>query len=88
MNRELRIRPGSVEWRELEQEVVAVDTRRSIYMAVNRSGAILWPALLAGTTFDELVDRLSESYGLDRDAAQRDVDTFVRALDEQDLLER
>ena len=88
MTRQLRIRPGSVEWRELEQEVVAVDTRRSIYMAVNRSGAILWPALLEGTTFDELVDRLSESYGLDRDAAERDVDTFVRALDEQDLLER
>jgi len=88
MNRELRIRPGSVEWRELEQEVVAVDTRRSIYMAVNRSGAILWPALLEGTTFDELVERLSESYGLDRDAAQRDVDAFVRALDDQDLLER
>ena len=88
MNRELRIRPGSVEWRELEQEVVAVDTRRSIYMAMNRSGAILWPALLEGTTLDELVDRLSESYGLDRDAAQRDVDAFVRALDEQDLLER
>ena len=88
MNRELRIRPGSVEWRELEQEVVAVDTRRSIYMAMNRSGAILWPALLEGTTLDELVDRLSESYGLDRDAAQQDVDAFVRALDEQDLLER
>ena len=56
-------------------------------MAVNRSGAILWPPLLEGTTFDELVDRLSESYGLDRDTAQRDVDAFVRALDEQDLLE-
>ena len=88
MNRRLRIRPGAVEWRELEQEVVAVDTRRSIYMAMNRSGAILWPALLEGTTLDELVDRLSESYGLDRDAAQQDVDAFVRALDEQDLLER
>ena len=88
MSRQLRIRPGAVEWRELEQEVVAVDTRKSVYMAVNRSGAILWPALLEGTTFDELVERLAGSYGLDRDAAERDVDTFVRALDEQDLLER
>jgi len=88
MSRHLRIRPGVLEWRELEQEVVAVDTRRSVYMAVNRSGAILWPALFEGATFDELVNRLVESYGLDRGTAERDVDTFVRALDEQDLLDQ
>jgi hypothetical protein len=88
MSRHLRIRPGVLEWRELEQEVVAVDTRRSVYMAVNRSGAVLWPALLEGTTHDELVDRLVESYGLNRDTAERDVATFLRSLDEQDLLDR
>ena len=87
MSRQLRIRPGAVEWRELEQEVVAVDTRKSVYMAVNRSGAILWPALLEGATVDELVDRLVDAYGVDRSAAARDVDEFVRTLEEQDLLE-
>ena len=87
MSRRLRIRPGVVEWRELEQEVVAVDTRRSLYMAVNRSGAILWPALLEGAEVNELVDRLMEAYGLDRTTAARDVDTFVQALENQDLLE-
>ena len=46
MSRSLRIRPGVVEWRQLEEEIVAVDTRQSTYMAVNRSGALLWPALL------------------------------------------
>jgi hypothetical protein len=38
MTEELRLRNESVEWREIEGEVVAVYTRKSIYIAVNRSG--------------------------------------------------
>ena len=87
MSRRLRLRPGAIEWRKFEEEVVAVDTRRAVYMSVNRSGSILWPELLEGTTRDELVDLLSGSYGLDRLKAEQDVDAFVEALDEQDLLE-
>jgi hypothetical protein len=87
MSRHLRIRPGAVEWRDFEEEVVAVDTRKAVYMAVNRSGSVLWPALLDGTTREELVDRLIQTYGVDRSAAEQDVDAFVSALDEQELLE-
>ena len=87
MTRRLRIRHGTVEWRQFEQEVVAVDVRKSVYMAVNRSGSILWPALLEGATREELVDRLVQTYGLDPEAAANDVETFVKALDEQELLE-
>ena len=87
MSRRLRIRPGAVEWREFEEEVVAVDTRTAMYMAVNRSGAVLWPALLEGATCEELIDRLVATYGVGREQAEQDVDEFVRALDEQELLE-
>ena len=87
MSRALRLRPGTVEWRRLEDEVVAVDTRNSVYMAVNRSGAVLWPMLLDGATRDELISRLSAAYDLQRAEAERDVDAFVQALEDQDLLE-
>jgi hypothetical protein len=85
---ELRLRNHALEWREIEGEVVAVDTRKSVYMAVNRSGAVLWPALAAGATRDNLVERLVEAYEIDRESAEGDVDAFLRLLDEQDLLER
>ena len=88
MSRRLRIQPGVVEWREFEEEVVAVDTRKAVYMAVNRSGSILWPALLEGATREELIGRLVESYGIDGTDAAQDVDAFVGALDDQELLER
>ena len=87
MSRSLRIRPGVVEWRQLEEEIVAVDTRQSTYMAVNRSGALLWPALLEGATREELVECLVGKYGLDQGDADRDVDMFIKALEDQDLLE-
>jgi hypothetical protein len=88
MSRRLRIRPDTVEWRQLEEEVVALDIRKSVYIAVNRSGSLLWPTLLEGATRDELIDRLVEAYGLDQTSAQQDVDAFVEVLEEQDLLER
>jgi hypothetical protein len=85
---ELRLRNSALEWREIEGEVVAVDTRKSVYMAVNQTGAILWPALAEGATRDELVKRLTEAYDIDRGEAEAGVDSFVTVLRENDLLER
>jgi hypothetical protein len=83
----LRLRLDVIEWREVEGEVVALDLRTSVYVAVNRSGALLWPALAKGTTRTALVETLVGSYGLRREAATADVDAFLSTLDEQDLLE-
>jgi hypothetical protein len=88
MGQKLRLRNQALEWREIENEIVVVDTRKSIYVAVNKSGAVLWPSLAAGATREELVDRLAQSYEIDRGSAQTDVDAFLALLDEHDLLER
>ncbi len=88
MSGKLRLRNQALEWREIEGEVVAVDTRKAIYMAINHTGAVLWPALAEGATREELVERLTKSYEVDRGAAEGDVDAFVAMLEEQDLLER
>jgi hypothetical protein len=83
----LRLRPGAVEWREIEGEVVALDLRRSTYVAVNRSGAALWPALVEGASRPQLVETLINAYGLEPDAAGADVEAFLASLAECDLLE-
>jgi hypothetical protein len=88
MAEELRLRNKALEWREIEDEVVAVDTRKAVYMAVNHTGAVLWPALAEGATREELVERLIQAYDVDRGAAEADVSAFVTMLEEQDLLER
>jgi hypothetical protein len=84
----LRLQPGALEWREIESEIVAVDTRTAAYLAVNQSGAVLWPPLVRGTDRSELVDALISEFGIDRDRASSDVDAFLAMLAEQELLQR
>jgi hypothetical protein len=87
MENRLRIRPGIAEWREIDDEIVGIDTRTATYFALNRTGAVLWEDLLAGATRESLVDKLQQEYGLDPDAAVRDVEAFIRSLADQDILE-
>jgi hypothetical protein len=83
----LRVRPDALEWRELDGEIVALDLRSSLYLAINPSGAVLWPALVQGASRDELVDRLCTEWRIDRGAAESDVDGFLAELAEHELLE-
>ncbi len=76
-----------LEWREVEGEVVALDDRSSEYLAVNRTGAALWPALVEGATRDELVTRLVEAFDVDRESAAADLDRFLGSLESRALLE-
>jgi hypothetical protein len=86
MSETLRLRSDALEWRNVEGEVVAVDTRTATYLAVNPSGAELWPALISGATREDLIDVLGRQFGLSRERAASDVDAFVQMLHEQDLL--
>jgi hypothetical protein len=84
----LRLRDDKLEWREIDEEIVALDGRTSEYLSVNRSGAALWPLLLAGATRGALVERLTEAFDVDRATAERDLDAFLEVLSERDLLDR
>jgi hypothetical protein len=86
MTKTLRLRPDALEWRDIEGEVVAVDLRTATYLAVNPSGAMLWPALASGATRDELTNVLVDQFQLPRDQAATDVEAFVQMLEERDLL--
>jgi hypothetical protein len=87
MDERLKVRPDALEWRKVEGEIVALDLRRSVYLAINPSGAALWPALMEGATREELVQRLTEECEVGRKAAASDVDSFLSELSEHDLLE-
>ncbi len=76
---ELRLSTG-LEWREVEGEIVALDLDRSVYLAANASGALMWRRLSTGATRDGLIELLSQTYALDRATAERDVDAFLSEL--------
>jgi hypothetical protein len=84
----LRLREDAVRWREIDREVVAVDLVSSIYLTTNESGVRLWRRLADGATTDELVNELVEAFGIERERAAADVQSYVDALDARNLLVR
>jgi hypothetical protein len=88
MSERIQIRAGVIEWRDVEGEVVALDLRNKTYLAVNRTGAAIWPALVSGADRGELLVLLLENFSASQDEAAADLDAFLAELAEQDLLEQ
>ena len=82
----LKLRQTDVHWREIDGEIIALESRGSRYVAANGAGAVLWRALLDGATREGLADELVRAYGIDRERALADADRFVDALAAQGLL--
>lgn len=66
---------------------MALDLRSKTYLAVNSTGAALWPALVSGADREELLARLLEGFSVSRKQAAADLDAFLAELAAQDLLE-
>jgi hypothetical protein len=67
--------------------MVAFDPVTGAGVTINRTGSILWPALLVGATERGLADVLEAQYDLTHAQAERDVQEFLAGLRERDLLE-
>ena len=84
----LRLRNEQLDWREVDGEIVALETRNSVYLSTNPSGMVLWRALAGGTTREALVTELADRYEIARERAGSDVDLFLAELDRHGLLEQ
>jgi hypothetical protein len=84
----IRLASSRLEWREIDGEIVALDIEASKYLGGNRTAAALWPSLAAGATRDELLDTLLGRFDVDAETASRDLDAFLRSLEERGLIER
>lgn len=82
----LTLRADLVEWRLVDDEVIALDLRTSRYLGLNPTAALLWETIAAGTTETDLVDRVIEAFDVGRDQATADVRAFVGDLTSRDLL--
>jgi hypothetical protein len=84
----LRLRDSDLEWKEIDEEIVALDAARSTYVSIEGAGVPLWHALETGATREDLVTLLVDRYGIDAERAGQDVDGFLDGLRERDLLQR
>jgi len=83
----IRLREESIEWRAVEDEIVALDRAAGEYIAVTGSGVVLWPLLVAGTSRGALAEALAVRYDVEPATAARDAERFVDTLAARGLLE-
>lgn len=87
MGERFRLRGSGLEWRRVEDDIVALDLPTETYLGLNQSAASLWQVLASGASEDELVQLLIDRYGISLADAQRDVGEFVAALQARGMLE-
>jgi Coenzyme PQQ synthesis protein D (PqqD) len=83
---DLRLRTEDLSWREIDDEVIAVDVETSTYLAANKAGTLLWRRLGTGATRHELAELLVETYGIEHELARADVEVFLGDLASRGLL--
>jgi hypothetical protein len=81
----VQLRDG-VEWRQVEDQILALDTGSSTFFNANEAGALLWSELSKGRTRAELAETLVREYAIEPAAARRDIDAFLDSLARHGLL--
>jgi hypothetical protein len=83
----VKLRSDNLVWRQVGNELMVLDTNSSEYLSVNKTGAVLWQLLLAGSTRATLAEALAESFQIDLTTAASDAEKFVSSLEDLGLLE-
>jgi hypothetical protein len=83
----LQLRRAGLHWVEADGEIVALDDRSMHYLSANPTGALIWQALVEGTTRDELVEAVVAEFDVDQPTAGTDVDAFLAELSRLGLLD-
>ncbi|MGH2934755.1 MAG: PqqD family protein [Gaiellaceae bacterium] len=83
--RTIRLRDEGLHWRLVEDELIVLDATAGKYFSLNRTAALLWPALEGGATRTQLVRQLAARWPDVAEHGADDVDTFISWLEERGL---
>ncbi|MGN0529097.1 MAG: PqqD family protein [Eubacterium sp.] len=56
-------------------------------VTLNETGAFFWDCFLKNITVDDAVNAVTAEYDIDEETARRDVENFVKLLEENDLID-
>lgn len=87
----MKIKKGFAK-REIAGSFVVVPVGNTIkefngMITLNESGSFFWDCFSKDITVDQAVDMVTDEYDVDRETAQKDVERFIRMLEDNDLLE-
>jgi hypothetical protein len=82
----MKLRSNDLDWKQIDDEIIALDTGRAEYLGVDGAGVALWRALDEGADRDELAASLTQRYGIPPARAMADVEAFLSDLAARNLL--
>jgi hypothetical protein len=84
----MRLRTERLTWREIEDEIVALDVDECVYFTGNDSATVLMKRLAQGAaTPQELSALLVEQFDVDLGTASLDVERFLSLLESRGLVD-
>lgn len=85
--RRLQANTDIAAWRLVDGEAVIVHADTSAYYGLNSSATFIWESILAEPlAARELAERVGARFGVAGDAAERDVESFLAALEAEGLV--
>lgn len=86
----MRIKEGFIKTEIADKTVVIPVGDKTVdfsgIISLNETGAFLWDLLLSDVTRDTLTAALLNEYEIGKDTAEKDIDAFLQALREKDVL--
>ncbi len=73
--------------RRVGDECLLLDSTRQQFFSLNFVAVSVWDALSPERTLDEIIDRVADEYGAERDTVERDCLDLMAALLEQGLVD-
>jgi Coenzyme PQQ synthesis protein D (PqqD) len=83
-----RLRDSAISWRDVEQEVVALDLESGVYFSLIGSARTIWLALSGGSSLDDVSALLVTNYGIEPGRAVSDVMAFFADLEKRGFIEQ
>jgi hypothetical protein len=79
---------NAVTWRELDGEIVVLDSRKSVYFSIGGVGGILWHRLVTGASLGDLIEEITSTYSeMSPDHAAADIEEFITSCLDDGLIE-
>ena len=77
---------GTVISREIDDELLVLDTESDRIHQLNRTASIIWRLCDASTSTDTIVSTLTEAFDVPRETAERDVAQTLQQLQDLKLI--
>ena len=56
-------------------------------ITLNDSASFFWDCMINETTEEEVIEKVIEEYDIDKETAKRDIEKFIKMLEDNNLLE-